>query len=106
MDGKEKALGLEHLSTLTTVLSLKTLYSDQGKWREAENICVWALAEYEKALGPKHTLTLTTLTTLGNLYQDQGKLKEAENMYVQAFADFEKALGPKHISVKVQASKL
>lgn len=51
LDGKEKAWGREHTSTLSTVNNLGTLYKDQGKLVEAENIYRRALDGYEKARG-------------------------------------------------------
>lgn len=52
--GKEKALGLDHTSTLITVNSLGILYSDQGKLQEAEEMYQRALVGFEKALGPDY----------------------------------------------------
>ncbi|SLM37432.1 nb-arc and tpr domain protein [Lasallia pustulata] len=43
LEGKEKAWGLEHTSTLDTVNNLGNLYANQGKMAEAE-------AMYRRAL--------------------------------------------------------
>ena len=94
--GKEKALGLDHMSTLDTVNNLGNLYKDQGKLKEAEEMYQRALTGYEKALGPDHASTLNTVNNFGNLYSDQGKLNEAEEMYQRALAAREKALGSYH----------
>ena len=67
LDGKEKALGPDHTSTLETVDNLGVLYRDQGRLMEAEAMYRRALEGYEKALGPDHTLTLNTVNHLGNL---------------------------------------
>jgi tetratricopeptide (TPR) repeat protein len=96
--GKEKALGLEHTSTLETVNNLGVLYWKQGKLVEAEDMYQRALVGYEKRLGPKHTSTLETVHNLGVLYEQQGKLAEAEAMYQRALVGCEKALGPEHTS--------
>ena len=96
--GYEKALGPDHMLTLSTVNDLGNLYRDQGKLAEAEQMYLRALAGYEKALGPDHTSTLDTVNNLGILYSDQGKLAEAEQMYLRALAGKEKALGPDHTS--------
>jgi tetratricopeptide (TPR) repeat protein len=98
LEGKEKALGPDHTSTLETVNNLGNLYSDQGKLAEAEAMYLRALEGKEKALGPDHTSTLETVNNLGTLYRDQGKLAEAEAMYLRALEGKEKALGPDHIS--------
>jgi len=49
LDGKEKAWGPEHTSTLTTVNNLGLLYADQGKLAEAEKMYRRALDGKEKA---------------------------------------------------------
>jgi len=96
LQGKEKALGPEHMSTLLTVNNLGTLYWHQGKLAEAEEMYQRALQGYEKVLGPEHTSTLDTVNNLGNLYSDQGKLAEAEQMYQRTLQGREKALGLEH----------
>jgi tetratricopeptide (TPR) repeat protein len=54
LQGREKALGAEHTSTLTTVNCLGNLYIDQGKFTEAEEMLQRALRSYERALGAEH----------------------------------------------------
>ncbi|CAJ2505559.1 Uu.00g129530.m01.CDS01 [Anthostomella pinea] len=96
LQGKEKLLGPNHISTLDTVNNLGNLYSDQDRLKEAEEMYQRALKGYKKALGPNHTSTLDTVHNLGNLYSDQGELKEAEKMYHRALQGKEQALGPDH----------
>ena len=98
LQGREKALGSDHTSTLDTVNNLGNLYQNQGKLAEAEKMYVRALQGSEKALGPDHTSTLNTVNNLGNLYRNQGKLDEAEKMYIRALQGYEKALGSDHTS--------
>ncbi|TGO06819.1 hypothetical protein BTUL_0472g00010 [Botrytis tulipae] len=98
LEGKEKALGPDHTSTLATVNNLGLLYSNQDKLAEAEVMYLRALEGYEKALGSGHTSTLGTVNNLGMLYSDQGKLAEAEKMYLRALEGYDKALGPGHTS--------
>jgi hypothetical protein len=38
LKGREKALGLDHTSTLNAVNNLGILYADQGKLKEAEEM--------------------------------------------------------------------
>jgi tetratricopeptide (TPR) repeat protein len=49
LQGKEKAWGLEHTSTLNTVNNLGVLYKDLGRLNEAEKMYQRALQGYEKA---------------------------------------------------------
>ncbi|MCJ1310207.1 hypothetical protein MMC25_003869 [Agyrium rufum] len=96
LQGKEKALGTEHTSTLNTVNNLGNLYQSQGKLAEAEKMYQRALQGYEKGLGAEHTSTLDTVNNLGVLYQSQGKLAEAEKMFEQALRGCKKVFGPHH----------
>ncbi|SLM37270.1 nb-arc and tpr domain protein [Lasallia pustulata] len=49
LEGREKAWGPEHTSTLDTVNNLGNLYADQGKMAEAEAMYRRALESKEKA---------------------------------------------------------
>jgi hypothetical protein len=50
--GCEKALGLNHPSTLITVEALGNLYADQGCVGKSERMYHRAVTGMEKALGP------------------------------------------------------
>jgi tetratricopeptide (TPR) repeat protein len=103
LQGKEKALGAEHTSTLGTINNLGLLYTNQGKLAEAEQMFKRALHGYEKALGAEHTSTLGTINNLGLLYTDLGKLAEAEQMYERALHGYEKALGTDNAATYIPA---
>jgi tetratricopeptide (TPR) repeat protein len=96
LTGKEKALGLDHTSTLDTVHNLGVLYRNQGKLDQAEQMYQRALAGREKALGADHTSTLESVDNLGVIYREQGKLDQAEQMHQRALSGREKALGADH----------
>jgi tetratricopeptide (TPR) repeat protein len=98
LQGYEKALGVDHPSTLITVDGLGALYQHQGELKEAEEMYERALQGKEKVHGVDHPSTLTTIHNLGALYQNQGKLKEAEEMHQQALQGREKVLGIDHPS--------
>jgi tetratricopeptide (TPR) repeat protein len=100
LQGYEKTLGAEHISTLDTVNNLGILYEDQGKLVEAEEMYMRALQGYEKTLGAENVATyrpaLNTAKNLGKLYRDQAKLAEAESMFSRALIGFQTILGPSH----------
>ncbi|KAF2466293.1 uncharacterized protein BDR25DRAFT_345541 [Lindgomyces ingoldianus] len=98
LQGKEKAWGPDHTSTLSTVNNLGLLYADLGRFDEAEKMYSRALQGKEKAWGLDHTSTLETVNNLGNLYVDLGRLDEAEKMYLRALQGFKKAWGLDHTS--------
>ncbi|SLM37286.1 tetratricopeptide repeat domain protein [Lasallia pustulata] len=93
LEGKEKAWGPEHTSTLETVNDLGVFYADRGKMAEAEAMYRRALEGYEKAWGPEHTLTLNMVNNLGVLYADRGKMAEAEAMYRRALEGQREGVG-------------
>ena len=69
LDGCEKAWGPNHTSTLDTLNNLGSLYKDQGKMAEAEEIYRRALDGKEKVWGPDRISTLKTVNNLGDLYK-------------------------------------
>ncbi|KAL8648708.1 MAG: hypothetical protein Q9210_004823, partial [Variospora velana] len=96
LDGREKAMGPEHTSTLDTVESLGILYRELGRLAGAEQLHLRALDGREKALGETHMITLSTVSSLGTLYQRQGRLREAEQMHKRALTGITEALGSDH----------
>ena len=97
LQGKEKALGPNHTSTLNTVNNLGLLYQDQGKLGEAEQMYNRALRGYEEALGNESLQTyqpaLNTMNNLANLYAKQGQYASAQAMYSRALSGFQNVLG-------------
>jgi hypothetical protein len=64
---KEKVLGREHPSTLTSISNLAGVLNSQGKYEEAEAMNRQTLARREKVLGPEHLDTLTSVYYLAHL---------------------------------------
>ena len=98
LEGREKALGRDHTSTLQTVNNLGNLYYEQDELKEAEKMYLQALGGKEKVLGPDHRSTLDTVHNLGNVYANQNKLNKVEEMYSRALEGKEKTLGRDHTS--------
>ncbi|KAF2197775.1 hypothetical protein GQ43DRAFT_451462 [Delitschia confertaspora ATCC 74209] len=71
---REKALGKEHLFTLTTINNLAQTLSGQGKYAEAEKMHRETLALREKVLGKEHPDTLNSLHQLASLLKKQKHL--------------------------------
>ena len=110
LQGKEKAWGSDHTSTLYTVNHLGRLYKSQGKLDEAEKMYQRALQRYEKALGLENLSgyppALKTIWDLGDLFAAQGNLDKAKEMYSKACTGFRALLGPsskecKHIERRI-----
>jgi hypothetical protein len=103
LQGKEKAWGLEHTSTLSTVNNLGVLYANLGRLDEAEKMYQQALQGYEKVWGPEYTSTLNTVNNLGILYAILGWLDKAEKMYRRALAGYAKVISPDQLMTYVPA---
>ncbi|RDL36050.1 uncharacterized protein BP5553_06662 [Venustampulla echinocandica] len=98
LQGKEKSLSPEHLSTLDTLNNLGLVYVDQGRLAEAEQMYQRALQGKEMSLGPEYPSTFNTLNNLGLLYINQGRLAEAEQMYQRVLQGKEMVFGSKNPS--------
>jgi len=64
LDGYEKTLGKDHLSTLTTVHSMASVFDSQGDCGKALQWYQRALDGSEKTLGKDHPSTLTTVHSM------------------------------------------
>ncbi len=93
---KEKMLGKENPSTLTSMNNLAEVLSSQGKYDEAEEMHRQALALRETVLGKEHPDTLGSMNNLAGVLSSQGKYDEAEEMHRQALALRETVLGKEH----------
>jgi tetratricopeptide (TPR) repeat protein len=94
----EKALGKQHLSTLTCMNGLALVLKDQGKYGEAEILHRRALEGYEKELGEQHPDTLASVNNLASVLYAQGKYSEAEALIRWALEKHVKELGEQHPS--------
>ncbi|KAI2734476.1 hypothetical protein DTO013E5_9153 [Penicillium roqueforti] len=73
LEAREKVLGREQPSTLTSVNNLGLVIDSQGKYEEAEAMHRRALEAREKVLRREHPSTLTSVNNLGNVLVRQGK---------------------------------
>jgi tetratricopeptide (TPR) repeat protein len=69
----EKTLGSEHPDLAIRLNNLATVYSDQGKYAEAEPLLKRSLAIYEQKLGPTHPSTRTIRENYDSLLREMNK---------------------------------
>jgi Tetratricopeptide repeat len=72
------------------------LYENQGRYSEAEPLCVRSLTIREEQLGANHPDTAASLNNLAGLYSSMGRYLEAEPLYVRSLAIREEQLGTNH----------
>ena len=78
--GREKALGVDHPDTLTTVHNMASVYKSQGQYDKALEWYGRALAGREKSIGTNHPRTQTTIRRLVGLYERSGRIEQARSL--------------------------
>ena len=62
--------------------NLASTYSNQRRWKEAEELKVQVMKMRKRVLGEEHPSTLTSMASLASTYRNQGRWKEAEELEV------------------------
>ena len=96
LEGKEKALGNDHPSTLSTVNNMASVFDNQGEYHKALKWYQRALDGMEKTLGNDHPDTLTAVHNMASVFDNQGKYHKALEWYQRALDGREKAVGNDH----------
>ena len=100
LNSREKVLGKEHPSTLTSVDNLALVLQDQGKYEEAEQMNRRALNDSEKVLGKEHPETLTSIYCLAYLLHQQQRYQMARPLYERALVGYRKVFRSHHPTIK------
>jgi tetratricopeptide (TPR) repeat protein len=93
LQGCERTLGNEHLSTLAATSNLADIYKNKGQMRAAESMFQRALDGYLQRFGQDHASTVSMLEQLGSLYFVQGRLSDAEALMKRVLGIRERVLG-------------
>lgn len=75
--------GLNHVSTLDSIIELGNWYTNQEKLAEAEVLYQLALQGYRGALGQYAVSSLETLDSLGIIYSAANNPMKLEECYFQ-----------------------
>ena len=106
LEGYEKALGLEHPDTLSSIANLALTFWNQGRWNEAEELGVHVMETGKRVHGDEHPDTLTSMANLASTYTNQGRWKEAEELEVQVMETRKRVLGAEHPSTLTSIASL
>jgi hypothetical protein len=82
------------------------LLSDQGKYKQVEEIHRQALGLWETVLGKEHSSTLTSINNLASVLSHQGKYGQVEEMYRQTLGLRDAVLGKEHASTLLSVNNL
>ena len=89
------AVQLEDIDLLVT-RNIALVYSEQGRWKETEELEVMVIEKRKHLLGEEHPDTLTSMANLASTYRDQGKWKEAETLEVVVMEKRKHLLGEEY----------
>ncbi|KAL7269954.1 hypothetical protein RUND412_007348 [Rhizina undulata] len=96
--GREKALGEDHLDTLSIVDNMASVFEEQGQYNRALEWYHRALVGKEKALGTNHPSTLKTVNNMASVFYEQGQYDGALKWYHRALVGKGETLGKDHHS--------
>jgi tetratricopeptide (TPR) repeat protein len=103
---KENTLGPNHPDVAQSLNNLAALYSNQGRYADAEPLYQRSLAMREKAFGPDHLHVAESLNNIAALDYKQGRYADAEPYDQRALAIRERTLGPNHPDVTQSLNNL
>jgi len=73
----KRVLSEEHPSTLASIADLASMYRNQGKWKEAEELEVRVIEMRKRVLGEKHPDTLESMSNLAFIREAIKKLQNS-----------------------------
>ena len=73
MEIRKVVLGKEHPDTLTNMNNLASIYRNQERWKEAEELQLRAMETRKRALGKELPQTLTSINNLALIYWARGR---------------------------------
>jgi hypothetical protein len=86
--------------------NLASIYMNQCRWNEAEELLVEAVEAIKWLLGAEHPNALTAMTNLAWTYRNQCQWNKAEVLFVQVIETRKKILGPEHLATMTSIANL
>ncbi|KAK6335995.1 hypothetical protein TWF730_003368 [Orbilia blumenaviensis] len=83
LEAKTSILSLEHEDTLRDLLALSHLYTECGRWDDAESLLISIVGIQRDFLGPDNPLTLRSMERLAKVLIEKLCWKEAEDVTFQ-----------------------
>ncbi|GAA2815614.1 tetratricopeptide repeat protein [Streptomyces showdoensis] len=93
---RERVLGQDHPSTLSSRNNLAGAYEYAGDLGRAIPLYEATVADFVRVLGPDHPDTLAARNNLAGAYESAGDSGRAVPLHEATVADYERVLGPDH----------
>ena len=106
LTGRQRILGEDHPSTLTSRNNLAGAYRAAGELGRAIPLYEQTLTDRQRVLGQDHPDTLTSRNNLAGAYQSAGDLGRAIPLYEQTLTDYVRVLGQDHPSTLTSRNNL
>lgn len=94
---REKFLGADDPSTVTSMHNLALTYLEQGKFEPAANLGEQVVKKRNRSLGPEHLDTVTSISVLARTYCYLGRLERGAELQKQVLQCRERTLGPRDL---------
>ena len=101
----EKALGPAHPDVATSLHNLASVYRDQERYAQAEQLLQPRAGNYGKSLGPDHPDVATCLNNLAEMHRVGDSMRLRHTSYTCIAID-EETLGPDHPDVATNLNNL
>ena len=95
-DRQKAVLGEEHPDTLSSMANLASTYSNQGRWKEAEELEVGVMETRKRVLGEEHPHTLTSMNNLAFTWKAQSQDTKAVHLIQECIRLRSRILGVDH----------
>jgi hypothetical protein len=89
-------LGKEYPDTLTSMGNLASIYRNQGRWKEAEELQVIELEICSRVLGKEYPDTLTSMNNLALIWKGYSRDADALELMKQCAEARARILGANH----------
>jgi hypothetical protein len=92
----KRVLGDDHPNTIATIANLASIYRDQGRGKEAEELGVQVVETSKKVLGDEHPDTLRGMNNLALTWMDLGRVSDALELMQNCLRLRQQVLGSDH----------
>ncbi|KAF2098292.1 putative kinesin [Rhizodiscina lignyota] len=95
-----------HPSTLASMTNLASMYGDQGRWKEAEELQLQVIETQKRVLSDDHPDTLISICNLAHTFKGLGKYDDAIVLMQECYEKQKGIIGPDHPDTKTSEEAL